>query len=171
MRALMLLLFWVCSLSCTAARAEIYRCVAQGKTVLTDRPCHAQAQPETVREPSVVTATDGEKRLAREFDRRVERERKARDAADREWARQHEADERDAARMRRAVEQRKVVRGMTPEQVRMLYGVPDRVETSTVKGSDIEQWFYEGGSGGKRVVTFRDGRVASAGSKDRKRKK
>ena len=168
MRTLPLLLLLVLT---TPARAEIYRCVKDGKTVLTDRPCHAEAEPLVVREPNRVTATAGEKRLAREYERRVERERRGRDQADREWVRQQDAREVDAKRIARAVEQRKVVRGMTPEQVRMLYGVPDSVETSTVKDHDIEQWAYSSGAVGKRVVTFRDGIVASASSKDKKRKK
>ena len=153
------------------AQADIYRCEKDGKPMLTDRPCHAEAEPMVVREPNQVTATQGERRLAREYERRVERDRKARDQADREWIKQHDASETDARRIAKAVEQRKVVRGMKPEQVRAIYGVPDRVETSTVKGSDIEQWLYQGGSGGKRAVTFRDGIVASASSKDKKRKK
>lgn len=151
------------------ARAEVYRCERDGKTVYTDRACHADAQPETVRAPNTVTATPGERKLARDFDRRVERDRKARDKADRVWMRQHSAAEADAARIRGAVDERRVVRGMTHDQVRMLLGTPAQTVSSVARDADIERWTYRG-DGGERVVTFRNGLVSSAGA-DKKRKK
>lgn len=159
------------SLLPTAASAEVYRCEQSGKAVYTDRPCYAQAAPLTVREPNAVTATQGERKLAREYDRRVERDRKARDKADRQWVKEHSAAEADMARIRKAIEQHRVVRGMTPDQVRMVLGVPAQTDSSVVREADIEQWTYRSASGGKQVVTFKNGRVSNAtAEKKRKRK-
>lgn len=159
------------ALVCSAAQAEVYRCDKDGKTVFTDRPCHAEAQPEALREPNRVTATPGERKLASQYDRRLERERKARDRADRQWVKDRDASDAQAARIRQAIEQHKAVRGMTPDQVQMALGRPESVETSSGKQGDIEQWTYRADSDGRKVVTFRDGVVSTASSSRKKRKK
>lgn len=152
------------------ARAEVYRCERDGKVVYTDRACQADATPESVRAPNTVTATPGERKLARDYDRRVERDRKARNKADREWIKQHGAAEAESARIRNAVDQRRVVHGMTPAQVRMLLGTPANTTTTAAANADIERWTYRG-DGGERVITFRNGLVSSASAEKKRKKK
>ncbi|MBI2383310.1 MAG: DUF4124 domain-containing protein [Gammaproteobacteria bacterium] len=144
----------------TSASAEVYRCESQGKVTYTDRPCAAGAPPQALPAPTVVPRGQDERERAREYDRRIERERQARDRADAEWAEAHRArKERDEA-LRHARIAGKVVKGMDAGDVRSAWGEPAEITREERDGVVWERWTYRDG-GAVRTVQFRGGEVHS----------
>ena len=162
MRHLSLLLLMLATLP---AAADVYRCMVDGKTVFTDRPCDSQAAPHAL-QPSTVVAPDNNKGLAKQHDQRLQEQLKARDQADREWLEQHRADKVEAQRLRKALVEDRVISGMTPQQVRRVLGYPEQVRRSTNKGVVTERWTYRNGKS-KRHIRFADGVVIRAGGRTR----
>lgn len=150
----------LCLAAAVPARAEIYRCGPPGQQTYTDRPC---ADGQRLELPPPVTVAPADAGAARDWDRRVARGRKARDAADAEWLEQHEERRRREERIRAARIAGRVVEGMTEAEVRHVLGAPDEVE----RGGEAEVWRY--GSG--RRIRFRDGVVVGTGKAQSRRKK
>ena len=59
--------------------AEVYRCPRGDTTVFSDRPCGDQAVPYQAQRPLVVVPHQKAPDLARQYDERLAREKKARD--------------------------------------------------------------------------------------------
>lgn len=153
----------------SGAQAAVYRCEAQGRVLFTDRPCHAGAAPQTIRTPNTMDGRAG-LALAREYDRRIRREQRARDRADAGWLEQHEQRKAKAARLREGRVLRKPVAGMSPADVRQVLGEPDR--TARVDGEDDthERWTYERGDGSRATVSFSGGEVVKVRTGKAKKK-
>lgn len=149
-----LALCWV--LLALQADAAVYRCEVNGRRVYTDQPCAPNAAPHEL--PGVLSVPAGEEAdLAGDYDARTERERASRKKEDAAWLKSHEAARAENARMDAAIAERKVLKGMSADQVRRALGRPDEVE----RGAGTEQWTY--GSGKTRqVVNFENDRVKTA---------
>lgn len=165
-RALIVLLLGV-----SAAHAEVYRCVQNGKTTYTDKPCHAETQPEALPNLTIIKPPPGKRDLAKDFDERVERERKARDQADREWVREYDARQEKAERVRKGIIERKAVKGMTPQELRQALGDPASTSRSESRRGVTERWVYQLDGGSRQAVTLTDGEVSAISTSKGKRKK
>jgi hypothetical protein len=152
------------ALSAGPALADVYRCRADGVTVFTDRPC-GDAAPMALPPPTVIPR--GDEAAAREYDRRIEAGRQARDEADAEWLDGHEARKAQLERSRSARIAGTVVEGMLSGDVRALLGSPDEVRSS----ASGEQWLYRPGQGVTRTITFRDGAVVRISETGRRKRK
>jgi hypothetical protein len=159
-------------LTAGAAQAAIYKCEVNGKTVMTDRPCAAHAQPERVLAPNSMEGPSAAgKKLAQEYDRDVAAGRKARDQANKEWLKEHAAEDDKRERVRNGIVERKAVRGMSEGELRQALGNPARVgRTDTSKGI-TERWEYEFEDGRTQTVTVSNGEVAAVLTKPKKKKK
>ena len=152
------------ALAAGPALADVYRCRVDGVTVFTDRPC-GDAAPLALPPPTMIPR--GDEAAARDYDRRIEAGRRARDEADAEWLDGHEARKAQQERSRSARIAGTVVEGMLSGDVRALLGSPDEV-----RGSDAgEQWLYRSGNGVTRTITFRDGAVARVSETGRRKRK
>jgi len=152
------------ALAAGPALADVYRCRADGVTVFSDRPCGGAA-PLALPPPTVIPR--GEEEAAREYDRRIQAGRQARDEADAEWLDAHEARKAQQERSRSARIAGSVVEGMLSGDVRALLGSPDEVR-SIASG---EQWLYRPGQGLTRTITFRDGAVVRISETGRRKRK
>lgn len=148
-----------CCLLVGAAEAAVYRCEVQGRTVYTDHPCAAGAEPHALPELSTVPSTTASD-LAEQFDQRREQDLKDKRKDDAEWLKAHEARRAEEARMSEAARAGQVLKDMTPDQVRRALGGPDQVE----RGADGEQWVYGSGKT-RRTVVFKQGRVVRISGK------
>ncbi len=72
-----------------------------------------------------------------------------------------ERQEEDA--LQKSISAKQVVSGMTPDQVRMIWGSPTRITQSVVHGVQVEQWIYAATPpkyDNARYVGFREGKAA-----------
>lgn len=152
------------ALAAGPALADVYRCRADGVTVFSDRPCGDTA-PLALPPPTVIPR--GDEAAAREYDRRIQAGRQARDEADAEWLDAHEARKAQQERSRSARIAGTVVEGMLSGDVRALLGSPDEVRSS----ASGEQWLYRSGQGLTRTITFRDGAVVRISETGRRKRK
>jgi hypothetical protein len=158
------LVLWLTSGS---ARADVFRCEREGRLTFTDTPCDAAARPVEIAEPSTIESTAGAD-LANDYDQRRARERRGRDDADARWLSEHAAAKADEERIRKAFVEGRVVAGMSPQQVRQIWGEPDEIQAQVDRNASRERWVYRdarGASSGRRSVSFEDERVAGAGSR------
>ena len=150
---LLSLLFCVCSV----ANAAVYRCAEKGAVIYTDHPCSPDTVPAELPALTTIPRAANAPDLARQYDDEARREADARAAADRDWLRQHGERETQAREIRKAGIEHRVIKGMSPAQVRQAIGAPTRVENA---GGPAERWFYEDG-GEHRTVRVKDGLVAA----------
>lgn len=146
------------------AAAEVYRCTRDGQTVFTDSPC-GETPPLALPPPVVIQPVDPD--LVRDHDQRRTQARKARDAADAEWLEQHAARRECEERIRRARADGHVTAGMSPADVRFVWGDPEAVQ----KGEDGERWRYRLNSGDRATVVFREGVVSQVQERGRSRRR
>lgn len=141
------------ALPTTSTAAPVYRCEIEGRVVYTDRPCGQGAAPRQL--PALVTLPAAPPtELTME---RGRREAEAREAHDREsaaWLKAHEAGKVEEARMRAAVDEGRILKGMSADQVRRALGSPDEVERS----GPSEEWIYGSGKA-RQTVAFENGKV------------
>lgn len=142
------------------AEAAVYRCMVDGKPTYTDQPCGAGARPHAMPGISTVPSV-GESDLAKDFDARRERESEAKEKDDKAWLEDHAERKETEARMNAAIAERKVLKDMSPDQVRRALGSPDEVER---KGSS-EEWIYGTGKQ-RRTVQFEGGKVVRSSAKN-----
>ncbi|ACL71477.1 hypothetical protein Tgr7_0379 [Thioalkalivibrio sulfidiphilus HL-EbGr7] len=149
---------FICLLGISSgAHSQVYRCEVNGQTVFSQTPCAPEA--EAIRtEPTAPSAAPrglrpGEIQNLRQQSSRTDRERAR--------AAEHNASERDRARLEEATRARQVVPGMTPEQVRRAWGSPSRVNVTDSRYSYNEQWVYERENYRRDYVHFRNGLVTS----------
>lgn len=145
----------------------IYKCEDTGAVTFTDQPCAAGAVPYRASGP-VVSAppTASERQLAAQYDARLERDRSARDRADAKWLKEQRGLKDRAERVRKAIIEHRVIRGMTAAEVKQSLGEPDRVRRSETHGSQKETWTY-GMDGATRTVNFKNGEVSTASRREK----
>lgn len=160
----------LCLLSAVPALAQpIYKCEEKGTITYTDQPCSPGARPAEL--PGVIVAappTRSQRDLARAYDERLARERAARDRADAEWLKEHGNRRDREQRVRKAIIEHRVIKGMTMDEVRRALGEPDRVAAGETYGTAKESWTYADG-GKTRTVNFKDGQVISTSGRQRGR--
>jgi hypothetical protein len=153
-------------LASTSVRAEVYRCLQDGRTTYTDRPCAVGAEP--VQLPPVVTVapSDHVKSLAAQYDREASKDeaahRRARAQAAERYEKQHALDQA----IHKALVEHRVIKGMTPGDVRRVLHAPTRIEN---EGGVTERWIYEDGAQ-HRTVTFKDGLVSADSTRKPRRR-
>lgn len=146
------ILFVVAATTSANARADVYRCMVKGAPVYTDKPCEPGAQPHALPALGAVPPAERVKIPSGHDSRNAARA--ARDKSDAAWLKQHEARKAQDARMNAAISEGRVLRDMTPDQVRRALGSPDDVE----RQSGSEEWVY--GTGRNRQTVFiENGRV------------
>lgn len=140
------------------ASAEIYKCKgSNGKLVFSDRKCATDAEGVDVRGEFEAASEEaaqsglrrGEQEMLSDYYKRRERLRKA--AAERA--------ERAQQRMRfnRAIEDGKIMVGMTEEDVLEAWGRPTKVNTSLNASGRREQWVYRHTTSSTQYVYFQNG--------------
>lgn len=157
-------------LCASAVRAEVYRCEGPKGAVYTDRPCAAGAAPAQLA-PATVVDTVTNEALAREWDERIERERAAGRAANEAWREDHERRDKDKRAIRKALRERRVIKGMSERDVRGLLGQPDASERDAGPKGDKEKWTYTRDDGSTQTVSFVDGKVSAVRTTKAKKKR
>lgn len=128
-------------LACATCPAAVYRCEAEGRTLYTDRPCAAGARPHVL--PAIGRLPAGEEAdLAAAHDARRAQRRQERERADAAWLKAHAGRKAQAARVEAAIAERRVVKDMTPDQVRRALGSPDEVQRKD--GRERWTWSQDG---------------------------
>ncbi|MBX6420108.1 MAG: DUF4124 domain-containing protein [Nevskia sp.] len=147
------------ALFAASARAEIYRCEQNGQLTYTDRPCAHGAAPAQLPPINTVPAQPAPdaSALARQYDRDTARETAARKKARAQAAEAYAVKKAQQEAVRQALIEGRVVKGMTPDQVRTVLNEPTRIENP---GSARERWIYVNGRS-RRTISFRDGVVAA----------
>ena len=165
MNARIPLCFVALSLAASAASAQVFKCVDRGGVTYTDRPCAAGAEPAPLPD-LIVTAPPGrtERDLARAYQDRLARDVAERDRRDGEWIKQHNGRRDREERVRKAIIEQRVIKGMTMDEVRRSLGEPDHVATGENYGTAKESWTYTK-HGETRTVNFKNQEVISSGSK------
>jgi len=155
-------------LSMSAGAKPVYKCEEGGTITFTDQPCAPGARAAELPD-LVITAppTPSQQDLARSHDARLGRERAARAREDAEWLKQHAAAEERAARVRKAILEHRVIRGMTFAEVKRALGEPDQVSSGDSYGTDKASWVYRR-DGRTRTVNFKNGEVTSTSARGRK---
>lgn len=142
--------------------AEVYRCEADGKTVYTDQPCAAGAEPVALPPLGRVPAGEASD-LADAYDERMDRRRESRKREDARWLQSHRARKEETARFDAAVREKRVLKGMGADHVRRALGSPDDIE----RAEGRETWTYGTGSKRRRTLVFEDGRLTADRGKSR----
>jgi len=144
-----------CSLA-GAARAAVYHCTVQGKSVYTDTPCAANAAPAQLPDLNRADPTHDPGGLVQRYDREQQRAQHARDVNDKAWLQRYHRQQARNAAIRKGLVDGEVVEGMTPDQVEQVLGVPYGVLGSR---RAPRRWTYRNGRA-RRSVTFHNGRVS-----------
>lgn len=144
------------------AQAEVYKCVAAGKTTYADRPCDAAAQPAALPPLNTIERKPGDD-LARRHDERLSRDKQARDEADAVFVKERATRIARDKMVRKAIIDHRVIKGMTPSEVESALGAADE---KLPDGG----WRYR--REGQRVsIGFKDGEVYSVSATSESKKK
>ncbi|MES2683265.1 MAG: DUF4124 domain-containing protein [Pseudomonadota bacterium] len=146
----------------TTAKAEVYKCVAAGKTSYSDRPCETGAEPAVLPPLNTIQPKAGDD-LAKRYDERLSRDKKARDQADAAFVRDHAARSAREKTVRKAIIDHQVIEGMSGGEVESSLGQADEKRPD---GS----WRYLR-DGQRIIVRFRDGEVSSVSTTSGNQKK
>lgn len=148
----------------------VYKCEHDGKITYTDQPCSSDAQPHALPKAIVVEPpARSERDLARQHDARIQREKTGRDREDAEWVKAHKNKKDREERVRKAIIERQVIKGMTTDEVRRALGEPQKVSRSESHGSPKESWTYSG-NGETSKINFKNGEVSSVSRRSREKK-
>ena len=146
------------AISGPAGARPVYKCEEGGNVTFTDQPCSPDATAATL--PGlIVTAppTQSQRDLARSWDERNARATADRDRSDAEWLKQHHGRKDREQRVRKAMIEHRVVKGMTFDEVKQALGEPQGRSGGDSYGTDKETWTYADG----RTVNFKDGAVTT----------
>jgi hypothetical protein len=144
-------------LACGAAQAAVYRCTVDGRTVYSDQPCSAGAEPAQL--PPLNSAAAGARAdLAKQYDTETARENEARRKARAEALDQYADRKAQDEAIRKALMEDRVVKGMTREQVERVLNLPERVEN---QGGEKETWIYRVEGRKRRTIRFVNGVVVA----------
>jgi len=150
-----LLLLAACSVQ--TASAEVYRCQQDGKLTYTDQPCHPGAEPASLPPLNRSQADRSAPSLAKQYDADAERQSDSQAKADRDWLKTHGDDKTQDDAIRKALIENRIVKGMTPDQVRRVLNNPTSIED---QGGPKERWTYQNGRE-RRTIAFKNGVVSS----------
>ena len=161
----------VCLVVSVSAGAEpVYKCEEKGKITYTDQPCAPGAAAAEL--PGLIVTpppTAAQRDLARAHDERIARGRAERDRDDAEWLKQHGNRKDRDARVRQAILQHRVIKGMTFAEVKQALGEPQETQGGDSYGTAKATWIYVAG-GQRRSVNFKDGQVTSTTRRGRRQK-
>lgn len=107
-----------------SAHAEIYKCVAGGKTSYSDRPCDTSAEPAALPPLNTIPQKPGDD-LVKSYDERLSRGKAARDQADAEFLKSHAVKTAREKAVRAAIINHQAIKGMTPGEVESALGSAD----------------------------------------------
>lgn len=139
------------------AAAGVYRCDRDGRPYYTDQPCNKTATPAPLPPLVELPRSRQDADLAKQYDTEARHEAQANKKARIESAERAQQAETQAAEIRRALIDGRVVKGMTRNEVERVLNLPNRIED---EGSDHERWFYQDGRS-RRTITFEKGVVSS----------
>lgn len=146
----------------SAANAEVYKCVSGDTTRYTDRPCDAATGPARLPPLNTIERKQGDD-LARRYDERLSREKKARDQADAAFLKAHSAKTEREKVVRAAIIDHRVISGMTPSEVESAMGAADE---KLPEGG----WRYRR-DGQRTRIQFKNGQVSSVSTTSESKKK
>jgi len=149
------------------AHAELFRCQKDGTTVFSDKPCAADAQAYNPKPIQVMPATKAPD-LAKQYDQRMTQTTNDRDQAHEAWNKDHQAKKQQEEAIRDARIARKVVAGMSQQDVRSMLGDPQVTSHNENLGVVREGWTYKNSDGSRSIVYFKDGIVTATSSKSGK---
>lgn len=155
----------------TVTAAEVFRCVVDGVTKFSDKPCGNGAQKIEVAPPQLMPAGP-ELDLLDAAKQRSEAQgkRHATDAkAEQDWLEAHEAEKARETRVRAGRIAGEVVEGMTADEVRRMHGDPLTISTASSGARARETWSYVLDDGSRLHVTLMDGVVSSTRVRREKR--
>ena len=141
-----------------AGAKPVYKCEEGGNVTFTDQPCSPDATA-AILPGLIVTAppSQSQRDLARSWDERKARATAERDRADADWLKQHHGRRDREQRVRKAMIEHRVVKGMTFDEVKQALGEPHGRSGGDSYGTDKETWTYADG----RTVNFKDGAVTT----------
>jgi len=157
-------------LSVSAGAKPVYKCEEGGQITFTDQPCAPGAQAAEL--PGLIVTTPptrAEQDLARAHQQRLERARSERDRDDAQWLKEHGNRKDREARVRKAMLEHRVIKGMTFDEVKRALGEPDEVQGGDSYGTAKTAWVYAG-DGRRRTVNFKDGEVTSTTARGRRQR-
>lgn len=145
-----LTLSWI-AFSSAPLHAQVYRCTVDGRTVFSDQPCAEEGNVQEVRifdhGPSAEDAAAARARA------NALRERTAAEQA------QGEAQREFNRQVTNAIAARRVLVGMTADDVRRSWGEPGKINRSVSGSSVREQWVYDRGNYRMQYVYLTNGEV------------
>ena len=144
------------------ADAEVYKCVAGGKTSYSDRPCETGAEPAVLPPLNTIQRKEGDD-LVKRYDERLSRDKKARDQADAVFLKEHAAKAAREKAVRKAIIDHQVIEGMSGGEVESALGPADE------KRPDGSWRFVRDGQ--RIIVRFSDGEVSSVSTTSGNQKK
>jgi hypothetical protein len=155
----------LCLLPALCAAQVVHKCEEDGKITYTDRTCPATAKAGEL--PGLIVAAPPSasvRSLARAHDERLARGQAERDRDDAAWLKEHARARDREERVRKAIVEHRVIKGMTAEEVNQSLGTPDQVASSESFGSDKETWTYQL-DGKTRTINFKDRQVTTTSAK------
>jgi hypothetical protein len=160
----------VLSLASPAAAQPVFKCEDKGTIIYTDQPCAPGARAAPLPDVIVVRPpSQSQRELARAHDDRLARDRADRDRGDAGWLQEHARRQDRDERVRKAIIEHRVIKGMTMDEVRQALGEPERVQAAENYGTAKETWTYLA-NGQARTVNFKDREVISTAVKRKTRK-
>lgn len=138
------------------ATAEVYRCEESGRTVYQSRPCGGgEVAPIEERVSSVEMSNPLGEGYQERIQQRMEEQREAND--------RYREQANNQARIDQAEREGRVTRGMTPEQVRAIWGAPwESLVSYDENDNRCVTWYYGGAARSERPeATFCDGAVTT----------
>ena len=157
-------------LSVSAGAKPVYKCEENGKITYTDQPCTPGARAAQL--PGlIVTAppTSSERDLARAHEARIGRARAERDRDDARWLKEHGNRKDREARVRKAILEHRVIKGMTFDEVKQALGEPQEIQGGDSYGTAKTTWVYADGRA-RRSINFKDGQVTSTTARGRRQR-
>ncbi len=146
-----------------------YQCDNTGRVMYGDACEPAPKAKMPAHQPLSTTSAPSPEaaKLAKQYDAEAARDSAAKRKADAAWLKQHDAEKARQAAIDKGLAEHRIVKGMTPEQVRSVLNQPDRIED---QGGLKERWVYNEAGHHRHVVTFKDGVVASDSERASKHK-
>ena len=151
------LLVWLC-LQASGAQAEVYRCEQDGLRVYSDRPCGADAEAIPLAPIGRMPAQTASP-LEGAYEARRARQQALRRRANQAWLDAHQQRRAREAAVRQAQFEKRVIAGMSEDEVRRAIGSPDEVRRSGAS----RIWLYTG-RGRERRLRFEAGRLVRPGT-------
>jgi len=134
---------------CASAQAQVYKCKEGDKFVFSDVPCADGTKVST--KPAAGSGDEMERYKASIDLQRMKSQ-----------LRQTDVERSNARRRATAVDERKVMTGMTADEVTASWGAPSRINRGLYAGKVQEQWIYDRKNGYMQYVYLENGIVTTA---------